>query len=78
MTVGAIGGGNVRCNRVSRRSPSRSLSLARSPAVRAAIAGMDSLFYADGALFERLYNRFKAAGQTDKARMIRRALFIHQ
>jgi hypothetical protein len=39
---------------------------------------MNSLFYADGAFFERLYKRFKDAGTTSKARMIRRALFVHQ
>lgn len=44
-----------------------------------AAAGMDSLFYADGAFFERLYKRFKDGGQAaNKTRMVRRALFIHQ
>jgi hypothetical protein len=41
-------------------------------------AGMNSLFYADGAFFERVYAFLKERGRADKAKMIRRALFIHQ
>jgi hypothetical protein len=39
---------------------------------------MNSLFYADGAFFERVYAFLKERGRADKAKMIRRALFIHQ
>ena len=40
--------------------------------------GMNSLFYADGAFFERIYAFLKQNGREDKAKMIRRALFVHQ
>jgi len=39
---------------------------------------MNSLFYADGAFFERVYGHLKERGRMDKAKMIRRALFVHQ
>lgn len=42
------------------------------------LSGMNSLFYADGAFFERVYAFLKERGRADKAKMIRRALFIHQ
>jgi hypothetical protein len=46
--------------------------------VEKAYTAMETMFYADGNFFRRIFEFLQSKGRTAQAAMIRRALFVHQ
>ena len=53
-------------------------SLATEADVAASFSAMETMFYADGNFFQKVYTFLRDAGREEHAVMIRRALFLHQ